>query len=185
MTDDFIIPLNGLKPGKTDFSWHCGKEFFERFGNGEILDADIDVEAQVEKSGSYLGVDCVIRGTALTLCDRCADDLTLPVETDARLSVKFGAEPVQEGEVVLSEEGEREAVYLPEDGGDMDMSQVVYDYVCLAMPVQRMHEEGKCNPLSLKYLSGDDTAFEEEGSEERSGTYSPFAVLKGLIDNKK
>ena len=58
MNDNFIIPLNGLAAGETRFSWHAGKEFFDSFENTEILDADVDIEVRVEKSGRYLGVDC-------------------------------------------------------------------------------------------------------------------------------
>ena len=54
MTDEFIIPLNGLKPGRTSFSWHAGMEFFKKFGNADIIDADIVVRAEVEKGLAYL-----------------------------------------------------------------------------------------------------------------------------------
>ncbi len=173
MTEDFIIPLNGLKSGKTAFSWRAGKEFFEKFGNSEIIDADIVVNAEAEKSGTYLGVDCRLEGTLTVPCDRCLEDLTLPVCAEARLSVKFGAEPADVAENVAGED--REVVYLPDDGADMDLSQTIYDYAYLALPMQRIHEEGQCNPAVLKYLNGGDFAEPEERGED-----NPFAVLKGL-----
>ena len=49
MNDNFIIPLNGLAAGESRFSWHAGKEFFEAFGNAEILDADLDASVVIEK----------------------------------------------------------------------------------------------------------------------------------------
>lgn len=179
MKDEFIIPLNGLKPGRTSFSWHVGTEFFRRFENTEIIDADIVADVVAEKSGSYLGVDCSLSGTLTVPCDRCMEDVVLPVDAKALLSVKFGAEPVSEEEITVSDE--REIVYLPEDGVDMDLSQTVYDYACLSLPMQRVHEEGKCNPEALKYLSGEGKEREEDRkTEENNDTYNPFAVLKGL-----
>ena len=80
MKDEFIIPLNGLKPGRTSFSWHVGKEFFRRFENTEIIDADIVADVVAEKSGSYLGVDCSLAGTLTVPCDRCMEDVVLPVD---------------------------------------------------------------------------------------------------------
>lgn len=179
MKDEFIIPLNGLKPGRTSFSWHVGKEFFRRFENTEIIDADIVADVVAEKSGSYLGVDCSLSGTLTVPCDRCLEDVVLPVDAKALLSVKFGAEPVSEEEITVTDE--REIVYLPEDGADMDLSQTVYDYACLSLPMQRVHEEGKCNPEALRYLSGgEEKRVEDRKTEENNDTYNPFAVLKGL-----
>jgi len=179
VTDEFIIPLNGLKPGRTSFSWHAGMEFFKKFGNAEIIDADIVVRAEVEKSGSYFGIDCEIEGNLTVLCDRCMEDVTLPVSAEAKLSVKFGDEPVSSEETVVGDD-EREVIYLPEDGSDMDLSQTVYDFAYLALPMQRIHEDGECNPAALRYLSGEVVEIPDSPVEDKDDTYNPFAVLKGL-----
>ena len=176
MMDFMIIPLNGLPAGKSSFSWHAGKEFFEAFDNSEILNADLNVCADVEKSGSYLGVDLHIVGTLTVACDRCLEDLGMPVDETVLLSIKFGSEPA-EGEADASE-GERETVYLPADGSDIDLSQTVYDYACLALPLQRVHPEGECNPAAARYLSREDI------EDRKELTDSPFSALKGLFDNE-
>ena len=155
MKDDFVVPLNGLAQGRNEFRRSAGKEFFDRFENSEILDADLSVTVSVEKSGRFTGVDCEIEGHVTVSCDRCLEDLQLSVNTGFKLSVKFGpatpgAEPGASG---LETEGDREIVILPESDTDLDLSQVVYDYVCLSLPVQRVHEEGGCNPDAVKYLN--------------------------------
>ncbi len=172
MEDKFIIPLNGLAAGKNEFRWQAGKEFFEAFENTEILDAELDVTVIVEKSGRYFGVDCEIDGSVTVTCDRCLEDLELPVEADVMLSVKFGNEEASEDH----QEGEREIVFVPEGDAEFDMSQIIYDYVCLALPMQRHHEEGECDPETMKYLSGGEQV-EAEIAEQNN----PFAALKGLI----
>ncbi len=172
MDDKFIIPLNGLAAGKNEFSWRAGKEFFEAFENTEILDAEIVVSAVVEKSGRYFGVDCEMDGRVTVTCDRCLEDIELPVGTDIMLSVKFGDEETSEDR----QEGEREIIFVPEGDAEFDMSQIIYDYVCLALPMQRHHDEGECNPEAMKYLMGGEPA---ETVEENN----PFAALKGLYDN--
>lgn len=181
MTENFIIPLNGLKPGKISFSWHVGTELFREFGNDGITGADLTADAVVEKSGNYIGVDCDLNGTLTVPCDRCLEDVTLPVSSEIRLSVKFGSEPVAEDEMVVTDE--REVIYLPEDTAELDMGQTIYDFACLALPMQRVHEDGKCNPEALKYLSG--SGFDGENAEAKaSDENNPFAVLKGLMENK-
>lgn len=173
MDDRFIIPLNGLTAGENNFFWQAGKEFFDSFENSEILDAQLDIEAQVEKSGRYIGVDCYVSGKVVVECDRCLEELVMPVDLDVKLSVKFGeAEASDE-----SQDGEREVIFLPVDNTELDIMQVVYDYVCLSLPLQRVHEDGDCNPEALKYLEGPEVV---EISEEADK--NPFAALKGLFD---
>ena len=47
----FVVNLNELRRGVSQLSQSAGKEFFESFGNQEILDADIKVEASVNNRG--------------------------------------------------------------------------------------------------------------------------------------
>lgn len=179
MEDDFVVPINGLSQGRTEFRRRVGKKFFERFENSEILAADLDVEVLAEKSGRFIGIDCDVDGSVTVVCDRCLEDLRLPVRTGFRLSVKFGKEP-SGGD---AEEGEREIVWLPESDADLDLGQIVYDYVCLSLPVQRTHQEGGCNPDAVRFLSSeDDLGNESEGDEDAS---LPFASLKDLMDKVK
>ena len=181
MKDDFIIPLNGLKQGKTRFSWKAGAEFFRNFDNKDIKDAEILVDVEVEKSGTYLGIDAVVSGNLTVACDRCGADVSLPVRSRISQSIKFGTEPVSGEEIVVSEEDERETVYLPEDGGELDMSQTVYDFACLALPMKKVHPDGECDPVALRFLSGEDFVPEERNEDKAE---SPFAVLKGLFDEE-
>ena len=181
MKDAFIIPLNGLKQGRTRFSWKAGAEFFRNFDNKDIKDAEILVDVEVEKSGTYLGIDAVVSVNLTVACDRCGADVSLPVRSRISQSIKFGTEPVSGEEIVVSEEDERETVYLPEDGGELDMSQTVYDFACLALPMKKVHPDGECDPVALRFLSGEDFVPEERNEDKAE---SPFAVLKGLFDEE-
>ncbi len=182
MNEDFLIPLNGLSAGKRSFDWHIGKEFFVGFDNADILDADISAALTVEKSGSYIGIDCSLEGSLTVPCDRCLEKLDVPVSETVRLSVKFGNEPSGPSAPDVTEDG-RELVYLSADEASMDMAQTIYDYSMLALPIQRVHPDGGCNPEVLKYLlseSGNGTLREESRKDAEN---NPFAALKGLFDD--
>ena len=174
MNDNFIIPLNGLTAGKNEFSAAAGKEFFEAFENEEILAADLQIRILVEKSGRYIGVDCDIEGSVTVECDRCLDPLEMPVDEHVSLSVKFGEEVESE----LGHDGEREVIFISEDDAELDMSQIIYDYACLALPMQRVHREGECNPSAMKYFSA---ASGIDESSDAEGQKSPFAALKDMF----
>ncbi len=176
MNDDFTVPMNGLAQGLTEFRWRAGDEFFARFENSEILGADLDVAVSVEKSGSSICVDCEIEGSVTVVCDRCLEDLQVPVSAGFSESVKFGSSSAEDADPM---EGEREVVFLAESDAVLDLSQSVYDYVCLSLPVKKVHEEGGCNPETLKYLSSDDGSDKEENAAE-----SPFAKLREMMEKK-
>ena len=124
----FIVKLHDLGPGTTEFDRQIGKEFFESFGNPDILDADLDVCCDVHRHGATVDIECSIEGTVTVPCDRCYEPLEIEVEAE------------------FSE------TYVPEDD-ELDFNQDVYDYACTALPLQRVHEESECNPETIKFLS--------------------------------
>ena len=124
----FIVRLIDLKPGVSRHEWHADGRFFEDFGNSEILGADIQVSAKVSYHGVIADVECEIRGNVTVACDRCLEDLEIPVEASFEES------------------------YAPE-GAELDLGQDVYDYVCTALPLKRVHPDGDCNQVTVGYLS--------------------------------
>ncbi|MBQ1648310.1 MAG: DUF177 domain-containing protein, partial [Bacteroidales bacterium] len=60
----------------------------------------------------------------------------------------------------------------------LDLGQIVYDYICLSLPMQRVHPEGKCNPDTVRFL-GRTIEVPDSGDDQ-----NPFSVLKGLFDVK-
>lgn len=174
---DYLIPLNGLASGRKDFLWKAGKMFFEDFGNEEMLDAALEIAAEAEKSGKEVHVDCRISGTVTVLCDRCMDELVLPVDTEAKISVRYGTAP----EVMSGEDeadGDREIVWVGEMETELDMRQLIYDYICLSLPMQRFHEEGECNPAAVEVLAH---GIKVDGSRPAE---SPFEALHGIFKDK-
>ena len=173
MESFLLVALNGLPSGKTVFEGRLSREFFAGFGNQEILDADVSTVVTVEKSGSYVGIDMALEGNVTVECDRCLEDLVLPVSRTVLLELKFGEFQTQE-----QQDGEREVIFLSRDNTELDLSQTAYDYVCLSLPLQRHHEEGGCNPEALKHLRGLGDGG-KVSSEDASD--SPFAALKGMF----
>ena len=154
--DSFIIPLNGWAAGERKFRFHADTEFFHKFDNIEILDADVNAEIRVTKEGMQK-VEAVLhlQGTVTVPCNRCLEPVVIPVEANPSEVLAPGEEEV-----------------------DWDLSQAVYDYVCLSLPLQRVHPEGECNPDTVRFLS------RRERGDEEAASNSPFAALKGLFESK-
>ena len=124
----FIVNLNGLTRGSGKLSEVATIEFFESFGNQDIIDADVKVEADSFSHGQSGDVKASLNGTVTVRCDRCWDPLVLPVDC-------FFDEH-----------------YVPEEN-ELDISQDVYDYICTSLPLKRVHEDGLCNEETIKYLN--------------------------------
>ena len=124
----FVVSLPALGGGQKLFEWTAGQEFFESFGNSEILDADLAVTARITCGGLTAKAACEIRGSVTVACDRCLEDLEIPVSTSF------------------------EETYAPESG-ELDLSQDIYDYVCTSLPLRKVHADGECNVETTKYLS--------------------------------
>lgn len=169
---EFLIPLNGLASVRKDFRWKADKEFFGSFGNADILDADLVADVSAEKAGKSIHVDCRVAGTVTVRCDRCMEDLVLPVDSSVGLSVKFG--PEQED----SEEDGRETIWLSSSDSSLDMRQIIYDYACLSLPMQRFHEDGQCNPDVIARL---ENGISIQGTEPQM---NPFSALAGFFDGE-
>ncbi|MBO4917689.1 MAG: DUF177 domain-containing protein [Bacteroidales bacterium] len=136
------------------------------------------VDVWAEKSGRYASVDLGIEGTVVVECDRCLGDLELPVSVHPSFSIKYGEASEEQSSAT---EGGREILILPETDADLDLTQIIYDYVCTSLPLSRVHPEGECDPETVKYLHSDDMEDEEESAVQGE---SPFAALKDLLKEK-
>jgi len=125
----FEIKLSGLASGTNEFHWRTGIELFENFENEEVLGADLNIDATIENSDGFADVQGRVTGSVTVLCDRCLEDVALPVDTEFDYEFDFAQAPV------------------------MDLSQTVYDFVMTALPLQRVHSDGQCNPDTVKFLS--------------------------------
>lgn len=177
MDEGLLIEINGLPDGSVSRHWDLGKEFFALFGNSDIRDARVSADAKMVKSGDSAVVDILLTGSVTVLCDRCLAPLQIPVSEQIPLSVKFGA-----GATGAEDRSERsgttnEEVFLSDEEAALDLSQIVYDYVCLAIPMKRVHPGGACDESVAKYIS-------EEGAPAPASD-SPFAGLKALLDARK
>jgi len=86
-----------------------------------------------------------INGMVTLACDRCLENLILPVSTNGELAVRFG-----KGED--SNPDEDDLLVLEPSEGEIDLSQYIYDSICVSLPLQRVHSEGQCNPEMIKKL---------------------------------
>ena len=86
---EYIIPIKGMSVGRHHFDFPVGNEFFEEYGNSQILGASLNVKLELEKSSTLIEVRADIEGSVTVECDRCLEMMEAKIETEATLLVKF------------------------------------------------------------------------------------------------
>ena len=143
-TNNCIINLRSLGQGTFPYEFDLDALFFKSFENEDIINAAINVDVEVEKSHNRIGVSCDIYGEIVVECDRCMDDLIIPIDFSRDFTVKFTE---LRGE---DEENDEGIILMDSSEANLDLNQVIYDYICLNLPLIKVHNEGDCNPEMIK-----------------------------------
>ncbi len=129
--------------------------YFKELDQEEIEGGQIDVKLTVKPAQNDIyNIKVEVEGVAKVLCDRCLEELAIPINTAEIIKVKEGAEEDFDGEELKYTEG-RNSTY--------DFSWDIYEIVETSLPLQRMHPVGECNPDivgRILTLAPDDGEFE-------------------------
>lgn len=143
----YNIAFSGLKNSVHQFDYQVDGSFFEYFEGAEIDDAKLNVRVELEKQETMLILHFTISGTVETTCDRCLEPCTLEIEKESTLIVKYGDK---------YEEASDEIIFIPRSMNTLDISQYIYEFTMLALPIQRMHPTiggvHGCNEKTVSYL---------------------------------
>lgn len=173
MSGQYTIPISGLKVGYHTFEFSIDDTFFEQFEESEIKKGSLSVFIESEKSASFIDMAIAIKGYVEVPCDRCLEPFNQLIDCENDLLLKFG-----DG----GEDDDPDIFAISKDDSEFDLSQILYEYVILALPIQRIHpddEDGNstCNLDMLKKLSEHMIDSEENISDPR------WDALKKLKNN--
>ena len=178
MVDALKLKIKTLPFGTHTVECHLDNAFFNTDEQLEVRKADVDATVEVtRKSENTYHLEIACDGTVTIPCDRCLDDLDLPVEEDYCLNVEqMGTE---------LDDSNDELLIVPSDWRELDTAPLVRDTVLLAIPMTHCHEnEEDCNPAMLDVLDShrveavpDD---DDEQQSETTGTDPRWEALKKL-----
>jgi uncharacterized metal-binding protein YceD (DUF177 family) len=75
-------------------------------------------------------------------CDRCLADVELRIDTTDEFVAKLGEEYSDDGDYVI----------VPENDGMLDLSLLIYEFIVLSMPYQRVHQPGDCDEAVMDIM---------------------------------
>ena len=187
----YNVDLKNLTPGVHEFDYLLENKFFVDIDGDQVQKGKVKVHLTVKRSSMMFEMNFQIEGVVMVPCDRCLDDMELPIDTHNRLVVKFGKEYAEESD---------EVVVIPEEEGSINLAWSLYEFIALAIPMKHVHAPGKCNKTMSSKLKkhtarsasesdseldddvvDDDIVIEDEGGMEASDPR--WEALKGLIEN--
>ena len=155
----------------------------------EVQKGKVKVNLTVKRTSMVFDMNFQLEGIVYVPCDRCLDDMELPVSTQNKLVVKFGKEYAEESE---------EIVIIPEEEGEINLAWFIYEFIALAIPMKHIHAPGKCNKTMSSKLkkhtarrADDEDEFDEEAADDivvdDDAADMPsdprWDALKGLVEN--
>ena len=175
--ETYALRISGLGEGEHHFSFELDQEFFASFNHPDIQNGFIRAGLILEKKPGFMAIHFSFKGEVELECDRCLDNFRAPVNHHQTIFVKVGETP---GEL------EDDVIMIGKDEHEIEVGQIMYEYIILALPVQRVHPEdasghSTCNPEMLKRLK-------ELRPQEHSGreTMDPrWDALKDMIEKNK
>ena len=149
----FEIAFVGLKPGIHQFEYILDDKFFIEKGAEDFNNATATVKLSLEKNAGFMLLKFEVGGNAVVSCDRCGNPLKMDLWDEFKVLVKLVDNPDQMNE----QEEDPDVFYLSRTESHLDVSDWVYEFVMLSVPMQRMcskEEMGgpQCNTEVLEKL---------------------------------
>ncbi|NOT36785.1 MAG: hypothetical protein HOP11_05360 [Saprospiraceae bacterium] len=121
----YSIPFKGMLDGLHEYEFKLGNDFFKRFNESPIQDAEIQAIIQADKQGSLMSVELQIQGSMRTGCDRCLSEIELELKANYQFVLKRS-----EGE-----SDDPDLFFIQPDASEWLIADVLYEYSCLSIPI--------------------------------------------------
>ena len=165
---EYKIAHRGLGEGVHTFEFVMDGSFFDCFDATKGTKGKVNARVNIVKSSLLMEVRMTIEGTVEAICDRCLEEMELPISGELNLYAKYGER----------EEGnDDDFIILAQDDDYLDLSEPLYEVYMLNYPLRVVHPEGECNEEMEHVL-------EELTMEEENDKIDPrWDELRKLINN--
>jgi len=152
----YNIAFRGLSQGKHFFEYEIDDRFFSDFDGGVVEEGRVNVCLTLEKQSALMILKFDIKGLVRVQCDRCLEMYDQPIKGSDQIFVKFGEKEFEDGD---------EVIWVGANDNQLNVAQLIYEFVCLAVPIKRVHPDDEngnstCDPEMIekldKYIIKDD-----------------------------
>lgn len=129
---EFLIQFQGLKNGIHQFEYQINSKFFKNFEDSALHDVDIEVQLEMDRQTNMLVLDFEFEGTMKAECDRCLEQIDMPIDGELRLMIKFSEEEKEE---------EDDVVYIHPESPGLNVAKFIYEAIHLGIPFRKVKPE--------------------------------------------
>jgi len=142
--EPYNIKLKDLKNPTEVFEYDITDDFFKKIDSPEheVEKGRVKAKVTVVKKEKIFEMNFEIDGTVLVPCNRCLDDMEIPVNYKEKLKVKFGQSFSEENETVI----------VPESEGAINIAWFLYEFIVVSIPIKHVHAPGECNKTMVSKL---------------------------------
>lgn len=179
---EYEIAWQGLKPGVHKFQYDLDDRFLEgREGERDFKDLDAQVTLTFDKKSNFFLCHFDIDGSVTVPCDRCGDDFKMRLWDEFDLVIKLTG-----GEESDEIDEDADVVFIPRSETVIDISNWLYEFVLLSIPLQRVHPDKPdgtpgCNEEALKLLD----QLSEPEDKPKNDIWKGLEALKDKEENKR
>jgi uncharacterized metal-binding protein YceD (DUF177 family) len=169
---EYNIYLKSLKTGTYHFDYEIDWEFFRHYESSLIKQGRFKVDLELEFRSKLMDLNFTVSGVLDTNCDRCTADISLPIQGEYRLLVKFEPDKKYEAEVI----------YLSPETQVLNVAQYIYECIALAVPFKKVYDceseiPRPCDMTIVGKLENPETEKEEQSVNPT------WDLLKKMIKN--
>ena len=138
----YIIPYKEYKNGTHHFEFEISRDLFDAFDEDEIKKAEVLAEVEMNRHDTETTLEIRLSGNVTVECDRCLDELVLPVSFESKAKLTFDADETDTEFDMICVAPEEEKACLGE---------YLYESILLSLPSRKVHADTKdCNPEMLR-----------------------------------
>ncbi|MDR2131038.1 MAG: DUF177 domain-containing protein [Odoribacteraceae bacterium] len=163
----YRVAHKGLKEGSHSFRFVLDRDFFDCFKATEGREGELAADVEIVKHGSFIEVKMRLEGLVKATCDRCLDEMELPLSGEMKVLLKQGDQEAG---------NEDDFIVLPPGEDYIDLGPLLYEMFMLHYPLRVVHPDGGCAP-EMESVLGEFVINEKVASDPR------WDELKRLINN--
>ena len=184
----YNVPLRDMKEESRTFEYQLDDVYFKKIDSPEVQKGNMHATVTVLKKAEAFELQFVLDGDIIVQCDRCLDDMELPIHYKEKILVKLGNSFSEENETVI----------IPEAEGAINIAWFLYEFIALSIPIKHVHAPGECNKTMAskfkKYAvrqsdndsddNDDDLDADDDDFYEEKTTADPrWDGLQNILDN--
>lgn len=172
---EYVINLKGLKGGLQEIDFDITNAFFQAFENSPVKKGQVSVQLDIDKRSSHFLLDFQVNGTVKSDCDRCLDEIDLPIRGAFQFSIKYAEDRREEEEVI----------FILRSDDTYNISQLIYEVILLSMPFKKIGpdcdlEDSPCADKLEQYFGTEEEIETEEPETPPNNIWSELKNLKDL-----